>query len=49
MSAVEAAAGDPPNGFSEASIVQKGQKVSVPSETLLEFRLEQSASLPESV
>ncbi len=32
-----------------AAIVQKGQKVSVPSETLLEFRLEQPASLPASV
>jgi hypothetical protein len=28
------------------SIAQKGQKVNVPSETLLEFRLEQPASLP---
>ena len=31
-----------------AAIVQKGQRVSVPSETLLEFRLEQPASLPAS-
>jgi len=31
-----------------AAIVQKGQKVSVPSETLLEFHLEQPASLPAS-
>jgi hypothetical protein len=29
-----------------AALVQKGQKVSVPSETLLEFRLEQPAYLP---
>jgi hypothetical protein len=29
-----------------AAVVQKGQKVSVPSETLLEFRLQQPASLP---
>ena len=29
-----------------AALVQKGQKVSVPSETLLEFRLQQPASLP---
>jgi hypothetical protein len=29
-----------------AAIVQKGEKVSIPSETLLEFRLEQPASLP---
>lgn len=29
-----------------AAIVQKGEKVNVPSETLLEFRLEQPASLP---
>jgi hypothetical protein len=30
-----------------AALVQKGQKVNVPSETLLEFRLEQPASLPK--
>jgi hypothetical protein len=29
-----------------AAVVQKGEKVSVPSETLLEFRLQQPASLP---
>ena len=29
-----------------AALVQKGQAISVPSETLLEFRLEQPASLP---
>ena len=29
-----------------AALVQKGEKVSIPSETLLEFRLEQPASLP---
>lgn len=29
-----------------AALVQKGEKVSVPSETLLEFRLQQPASLP---
>jgi hypothetical protein len=29
-----------------AAVAQKGQKVSVPSETLLEFRLQQPASLP---
>lgn len=29
-----------------AAIAQKGEKVSVPSETLLEFRLQQPASLP---
>jgi hypothetical protein len=29
-----------------ASVAQKGQKVSVPSETLLEFRLQQPATLP---
>jgi hypothetical protein len=29
-----------------AAIVQKGEKVSIPSETLLEFRLQQPASLP---
>lgn len=29
-----------------AAVVQKGQKVNVPSETLLEFRLQQPASLP---
>lgn len=29
-----------------AALVQKGQKVNVPSETLLEFRLQQPASLP---
>jgi len=29
-----------------AAVVQKGEKVSVPSETLLEFRLQQAASLP---
>jgi len=32
-----------------ASVVQKGQRVSVSSEPLLEFRLEQPASFPESV
>jgi hypothetical protein len=31
-----------------AAVVQKGEKVSVPSETLLEFRLQQPASLPAS-
>jgi hypothetical protein len=30
-----------------AALVQKGQKVNIPSETLLEFRLEQPASLPK--
>ena len=30
-----------------AALVQKGAKVNVPSETLLEFRLEQPASLPK--
>jgi hypothetical protein len=30
-----------------AALVQKGKKVNVPSETLLEFRLEQPASLPK--
>jgi hypothetical protein len=29
-----------------AAVVQKGEKVSIPSETLLEFRLQQPASLP---
>jgi hypothetical protein len=29
-----------------AALAQKGQKVSIPSETLLEFRLQQPASLP---
>lgn len=29
-----------------AALVQKGEKVSVPSETLLEFRLQKPASLP---
>jgi hypothetical protein len=29
-----------------AAVVQKGQTVNVPSETLLEFRLQQAASLP---
>jgi len=29
-----------------ASVAQKGEKVSIPSETLLEFRLQQPASLP---
>jgi hypothetical protein len=29
-----------------AALVQKGEKVSIPSETLLEFRLQQPASLP---
>jgi len=29
-----------------AAVVQKGEKVTVPSETLLEFRLQQPASLP---
>jgi hypothetical protein len=29
-----------------AVIAQKGEKVSVPSETLLEFRLQQPATLP---
>jgi hypothetical protein len=29
-----------------AAVAQKGEKVSVPSETLLEFRLQQPASLP---
>jgi hypothetical protein len=29
-----------------AALVQKGEKVNIPSETLLEFRLEQPASLP---
>jgi len=29
-----------------AALVQKGEKVSIPSETLLEFRLQQPTSLP---
>jgi len=29
-----------------AAVAQKGQKISVPSETVLEFRLQQPASLP---
>jgi len=32
-----------------AALVQKGEKVSIPSETLLEFRLQQPASLPGRV
>jgi len=30
-----------------AALIQKGEKVSIPTETLLEFRLQQSASLPD--
>ena len=33
-------------GATAALVQKKGQKVSVPSETLLEFRLQQPASLP---
>lgn len=32
-----------------AALVQKGQKVNIPSETLIEFRLQQPASLPARI
>jgi hypothetical protein len=51
--AIGAIAGNPGKGAAigavvgtTAAVVQKGEKVSVPSETLLQFRLQQPASLP---